>query len=260
MATNTRKLGATWPGASTAVTMPSSDEASLFANASLRNWYCASDGYLEGEWRCRKTGIGLIPAAQGFPVRSTLAAYNNDKAAVFSSVFSSLFDGSANILPVGVDFSIVLVGRHGPGDNAFLCGSGEGNLGLNTVGTLIQMVSTGALNAQVGGVSMSVPPTYTKPYASGPSLIILSWEHSIHRARLRVNGTLLAEKSTGMPVAGNTSARFYLGAAGSNLQGGVDGGDFAQAMIWSIPLAAPGNETVLGQVETHLMSRYAITS
>ncbi len=64
-----------------------------------------------------------------------------------------------------------------------------------------------------------------------------------------------------MPTLGNTSARFYLGVAGSNLNGGVDGGDFAQAMIWSTPQkAAPGNETLLAQVEGYLTSRYAITA
>ncbi len=127
MPTNTRQLASSWPGASTAVSPPDADEASLYANTSLRNWFCASDGFIDGEWHCRKTGVALIPAAQGFPTRANAAAYNNDKAAVFGSVFSSVFYGGANILPVAADFSIVLVGRHGPADNAFLCGSGEGN-------------------------------------------------------------------------------------------------------------------------------------
>lgn len=264
----------TWPYANPdsaglpAFALPTAGERAIFDNPAVLRWWRADSGFAADGWRCRKTGDAglLVPERDGMPTRSRMAAYGGRDALVFSAS-SQLWDDGKNLFPTGGPFSLVVIGRAGPNDAAYLAGAA-------TVGsTAITMLTHQSQTAGNGRTSFTVnaagaiagnglTSTSSRYYADGPMLMIGSHDPGgTVKMALRNNGGTV-DNITGSPSnagAPNPHAQMHVGgvnAFGSAISGALDGGDIAEIMLLNVALHV--DTTLRTNIETLMLARYGL--
>lgn len=262
MPTILTKLPYAYPGSAglTPLTV-TADEKQIFSNAHVLRWAAAAHGLDAGDIRCRKTDEKLVPNS-GMPVYTpagaVAAAYNGNPGLVQGAALQCVMLGNG-WLPLSSSFSVVFVGRGGPGDSAFVFGTIDdpAAAGGSSTGTFMQF-SSGTFRGYFDGFAIG-SNAYTRPYEDGPSIMSLSWDNAAKSASYRVNGSLVnVVRTTGMGAAGIANSTLAIGAAGSTLTGFVDGGDFAEVMTLDVALHNSDYFDLRTTIETYLASKYAI--
>lgn len=244
------------------VIAPTAGELRMFNSSSLQRWWRASSGFSPAGWECMKSGAVLTPAfASKLPTKTELAAYNDNPALVFAT--GSTINGTlsaASVLEAGSSLTMVLVGRAGPSDSAFLLGDG-----LNSGGTYLQHLSTGVVGMNISGQSGITVSGYPRVYADGINIFVASFDESLAQNQLRLNrGAGVWTSATGAITTGVVNTRLTVGArgtppsSGGTVDGTVDGGDIAEVLIFNEALHV--NTTLRDVVEAYLGTKYGIAA
>ena len=244
--------------------LPTADELALMESANVLRWWRASQGYSADGWECWKTGATLIKERDAMPSRQTLAAYNSKPALVFSST-TQLY--GAGLFPIGGPYSLVVVGRAGPNDNAFLAGGSK--VGSTNKTMLSHNGATGDGKAGFtheyadnSGPQSLIATGINRFYADGPMCIIGSHDATnVNRMGLRIDGGTVfnsVSSPSGTTVA-NASPDLHVGgvnATGSAISGAIDGGDIAEILLLDSALHI--NTSLRATVEAVMNARYAL--
>jgi hypothetical protein len=234
-------------------------ELEIFRSGYVKSWYRA-DGLIKDGLLDRIGGATLAPVSV-LPAVSALPAYNGKKAVVFGLGATSGDLAAVGGLPTIGSWSVVNVGRSGAGDNAYLWGDDTAPVQASA-GTYLQHSSNGSFTLQIGG-TVIVPSTggFLRPYASGPSLSIASFDDVGDTATLRINrGAHQAAVASGLTGVANASSKLHVGAAGAASAGRIDGGDFAEMLILNVALHLGGMAAFRSLIESYLGTRYGIAA
>lgn len=247
--------------------IPTQLELSLYANPAIRHWWRASHGFSAAGWACLKTGALLVPERTGLPDRVELSAYGGRPALQFIGSADQLWDGGLNFMPSGTSLSMVMVGRAGAGDNAFMMGG----VSPSGVSTFLTHQSTEAAG---GNISVSVNATAPSPalssmlseaagiyYDDGPMLLIGSYDaNAVTRVGLRANrGAVDVTSNPSLSIGANAGIGMHVGGiniAGNAASGPIDGGDIAEIVI--VDQALHTSVALRDQIETMLHDRYGL--
>lgn len=241
--------------------VPSADEVALYNHPALRFWFRASDGFSAEGWRCKKTNALAAPInGINLPTRQTMSEYNGQHALVFGTASAAGAMSAAGLFPTGGDYSSVVVGRAGPGDNAYLLSDGKvtGSCYLQHLGTGVFVMNT------AGQSGFSGLDSYTRVYSNGPNILLGSFSAADDQQVLRANrGRAEWVSAQGITNIPNDS-RLTIGARGkpgvynADWDGAIDGGDLAECLGFNVPLHK--DITLRNLVERVLGSRYGITA
>lgn len=248
--------------------LPTAGERAIFENPAVLRWWRADSGVSADGWRCRKTGDAgvLVPERDGMPARMKLAAYSGRDALVFSAT-SQLWDDGKNLFPTGGPFSLVVVGRAGPNDAAYLVGAAtDGNTAITMMTHQSQVAANGRtiFNVNSAGIvaGNNLTSTSTHYYADGPMLMIGSHDPGgAVKMGLRIDGGT-GDNLTGSPAnAGfpNPHAQMHVGgvnAFGAAISGALDGGDIAEILLLSVALHV--DTSLRTNIETLMRARYGL--
>lgn len=278
MPTTLRTLPVTYPDAAalTAISVPAVEQA-IFENALVKNWWRADAGFDSAGWRCRKTDARLVKARSVLPSRVTSAAYNNKQVLQFASAGAAsgeLYDGGLNLLPINADFSVIFVGRQGPSnDVGYMWGNGVAPSTVGGGGIGLQLGVGGGFNSTALTLSNTnlVNTGGTPPLtnAGGPYIHAVSFDDAGASS-----GTVVQLISPGNFTQTNaavssalhvTNAEFHVGGAGSvgatpSNAYFIEGGDVAEIIILSTPIAAAANAALLATIRTYLGAFYALAT
>jgi hypothetical protein len=234
-------------------------EPTIFRHPALRNWWRADAGYSPGGWLCRRTGAVLAPHAAS-PERVTLAAYNNRPSLRFVAADDL---NCAGVHPTTGRYTFVVVGRPGPGDNAYLFGSAHATdyarlqiVGATTGAIAYRVHPSPNLSIGAGGA--------TGYFEGGPYLFTISHapdQGATGELTMRINrgvlaNTLMTTNATTLPPD-NT---LRVGAAGpvDAPQGPINGGEIAEVLVFATALHL---DTGLRDiVEAYLGRRYGFAA
>ncbi|WP_303758337.1 hypothetical protein [Sphingobium yanoikuyae] len=247
-----------------ALELPTASEVALLENGNVLRWWRASQGYNADGWACWKTGAELIIERDAMPARQTLAAYNNKPALVFSAA-TQLY--GAGLFPTDTPYSLVVVGRAGPNDNAFLAGAtkvGNTNKSMvwHTGATGDGRVGFTHEYADNSGPQSLIATSANRFFTDGPMCIIGSHDASnVNKLGLRIDGGSVFNglSSPGGTSTPNTSPDLHVGgvnATGSAIGGGMDGGDIAEILVLNTALHL--NTALRDTVEAMVNERYAL--
>ncbi|WP_238121951.1 MULTISPECIES: hypothetical protein [unclassified Xanthobacter] len=237
-------------------------EIALYNSGMVSAWYRAADGWDESAGLTDRMGstTRLAPVTVA-PTRTDMAAYNGKPALVYGAEGASSGDmRAAGKLPTNSSFTIALVGRHGPSDNANLVGN-DNDAGL----TVISQSSLGAFTFLIGGTTVQTNTgtvsSYYRPYAGGPSLVLASWDNDAKSSSFRIQrGEYERISTTGFGAVVNTEGTLHVGAAGTASSGRVGGGDIAEIMILPVALHATAHADLRATIEDYLGTRYGIAA
>jgi hypothetical protein len=262
MPTVIRKLPIVIPGAVAANLAPSALEIEIFKDARLSHWWRAADGFGDPGWECRKTGIILMPARSNLPTKISLPAYNNNDVLAFGSGLTNgeMFGGTNNILPVGADFTVIVVGSNSSADNAFLVNNGLANSDPNA--TYVQMGSSGSTSFRVGSSSAISSTTGQTPLApfTDPHVAIYSMADSSNSAQIRIDkGEFLYQNNAAANSNTNGQLRIGAGVTSTGAQtGAFDNGHLAELFILNVAAHLPANADLVTKIESYLSNRYGL--
>ena len=241
------------------------DEYRIFAHPSLKHWFRAQEGFdTDSGWHCRLTDLPLVKSHANWPTRAVVAAYNDLPAIVIGNATQSLWDGGEDILPED-SFSVVVFGRVGPAENAFLWGNRGGN--TSTISNLVMQFSSGGGiltqlydRGSLTRTTTSSLATYPRAYADGPNLVVSSYDAPSGGLVTRINrGRFVSAVGAATVASGPANSEFHVGEAitGADIQSGaVDGGDVAEILIFYTALMHASNADLLASVEAYIGTRY----
>ncbi|KEZ13525.1 hypothetical protein CP98_04980 [Sphingobium yanoikuyae] len=253
----------------------SQDEIDLMAADELLHWWDAGHGFDAEGWRCRKTGKMLTKERTNMPqLQPALAAYHGAPSLLFPNGNYELWDGGQNLFPAG-EFTMAVVGRAGPNDNAFMCGAATVGLTQTTRYQFAGTTGNGSQNLTVSDATATAVislngPTPTHFFEGGPVLVemshrqqpILPSQFQGFIRRMRVDTGFISE-SGGNTVAGETSGNthreFHVGAVnpfGSSAGGAIEAGDIGSIFLFSTALHYDISLRAL--LERVVRARYAI--
>lgn len=245
--------------------LPSADEIALFKHANLIGWWDAEHGLEVTQLRDRKGDVKLVRVSSSMPtLQPALAAYNAKPSLLYPNASYGLNSGAQLVVPTAGAYSLIVVGRAGAGDNAFLVGTGGANP------TAIQHLSTGnfAFTTNIGGTSANAGSltTYPRVFADGPNIVIASHNPALGAGAgalaLRVNRGRGEIATTGHANGGtpNGNGVLHVGGVGTPLQGSVDGGDIAAVLVCNVSLHDAANLALRNLIESVLGTKYGITA
>lgn len=245
-----RKLPYVNPDSAGLTPLVSTDELTLFNTASLLTWWRADTGVDANGWVDRKAGKRLNKNVT-LPTLTTLAAYNNQPSLLFGGSGTALLNDVDGLFPT-TECTIVLVGRQGVADNAFIIGDRAA-----TPSHIMLQDGTGVSQAQILGTNFTQGTTYSKQNAAGPRMLIWSMQpgtsHRLRQDRGR------SDSSAAMPNP-HSSSGLIIGASGNPTTGPLDGGEIAEVMVLNTALDRASNAALLATIESYLGIRYAITA
>lgn len=262
-----RKLPFSNPGSAglPAFPLPSAEERRIYASPLVTRWWRADYGWSDEGWSCYKTGSMLTRARTILPERVTLAAYNGRQAIAFGNGLNEqLWDGGAGSIPATSAFSMVLVGRSGPGDSAHMIGG----VGPDGRATYLTQGSTGgwafhlnrdSVSGTSGGIIVS--GGMVKLQSTGPSLVIASYDASATPpAQCTLDGSATATGATPPSPPENAGTNLQIGGisttTATGVQGAILGGEIAEILIVNAALHV---ETGLrDDIEGLMIGRYAL--
>lgn len=222
------------------VLLPSAFEHQLFTDQSLVAWFAARDGLLDDTWLCRKSNNTLNKTVS-MPTQS-----NN--TLVMSSVNNALI---GDFMPTNSDFTMLVVANHGPSDNAYLVTAGMGAVPSSTNIMYLQHSSNGSIFIN----RCQAQATHPTLIVSGLCLITVRYSALNKTLKIRVN------QSTDTTASANTTAinnsKFVVGGLKSStgtIGGGIDGGNFAELMIFNRDLSSSD----VDNIESYLADKYSI--
>jgi hypothetical protein len=204
----------------------------------------------------------LLPTATIDP--AVWAAYNDNHACKFATGATNGHLKLLNALSVhsdeyAGDFTVIIVGRSGPADNCYFWGNDQTPVATSS-GSFLQWLSSGGLAFQVNGIQLipntaTATPSFASLYADGPRMVTCALSDNLNKARMRIDRGLYDKEVTGVS-AFNVEPTFRLGVAGPANAGVVDGGDFAEIMIWRGYIT--DDVATLAAIEALLGARYGI--
>ncbi len=207
-------------------------------------------------WSDRKKRRRMTPFRQPSAPTPTASVINGRAALVFASggTMGELADPDAQALvPTSGDWTIAIVCRCAAGANSAVVGN---SLPIASA-TYVLRRSDEKIEARIAGSQIFITPT---AYTAGAAfLMVLSYEQATRTLVLRVNGT--QTNTAAVAAATNTTeSTLHLGAVGTTAAQGapMSLGAFAEALVFSAPLAAAANATLLANVEAYLKTRYAV--
>ncbi len=242
--------------------LPTALEVALLESGSVKHWWRASQGLSADGWACWKTGAQLLIERDAMPARQTLDAYNGKEALIFSAATQLYGPG---LFPVDSSYSMVIVGRAGPNDNAFLAGATK----AGTTNKTMLWHTGGAGDGRVGltheyadnsGPQSLIATNAGRFYAAGPMCIIGSHDPAnVNRLGLRIDGGTVfngISSPAGTDVF-NSSPDLHIGgvnAIGSAISGAMDGGDIAEIFLLNTALHI--NTSLRDTIEAMINDRY----
>lgn len=275
MTTNLRRLPFVNPDSVGLPGMPlSQDEIDLMNAIDLLHWWDAGHGFDADGWRCRKTGAILVQEKTNMPaLQLALAAYNGAPSLLFTDGNRQLWDNGENLFPTG-EFTLAVVGRPGPNDNAFIAGAAT--IGQTATTRFIASgadASDGSSNILVNdgsttGAQLGLTAVSHK-FADGPALVemsnrpqpLASAGNQTAIRRLLVSTGVISgiEGDTLGGEVPNAHREFHVGGVnpyGSATGGALQGGDIGSIFIFSTALHF--DSSLRDLFERVVRARYAI--
>jgi hypothetical protein len=235
-------------------------EVDINNNAATVAWWRADVG-VNGAgssfvWSDRKKRRRMTPFRTPYAPTATANSINGKTALVFGngSAMGELADPDAQALfPISGDWTIATVCKCAAATNSAVIGN---TLTLASATYLLRR-SDEKIEARVAGSQLFITPA---AYTAGAAfLAVLSYELASRTLVLRINGT----QTNSVAVAAGTNnaeSTLHLGAVGTAgaQSAPMSLGAFAEAMVFSAPLASAANATFLASVESYLKTRYAV--
>jgi len=203
---------------------------------------------------------------------TTSAKYNGKQVLQFGNgagTNGAMYDGGLNLLPINVNFTVVVVYRPGPGGDAgYLWGNGLAP--LTTAGGIGQQIndSVGSVVTQGNtGSSVNILNTGTSTWtqANGPFVSLFSFDDDGNTAQQQLSpGAYSASNNAVSASLRVTNGEFHVGDVGpigSTLSAAnyLEGGSVAEIILFNVALHLSANATLLSSVQSYLAARYGLT-
>ncbi len=180
----------------------------------------------------------------------------------------AMYDGRLNLLPINSNFTVITVGRVGPGGDAgYMWGNG---LTTSTTGGIGHQLndSTGQVSTSgnYGSGSSTILNTGTSTWtnASGPYVDIFSFDDDGNTAKQYLSaGNFNATNAALNSDLHVTNGEFHVGDIGpvATTQSAAyypEGGDVSEVMLFNAALHLTANAALLAAVQAYLADRYSI--
>ena len=211
--------------------------------------------------------VTIIGAGTGATATSTITAtdrYAGQKTVQFDTgvgTNASLYDGGLNLLPINASFSVVFVGRAGPGDQGYMWGNA---LNAQTAGGIgMQITAPGATSVGSNNGNVLNNSSTGALFAAGPIFHLTSWDEAGDVANQQSSPSGINQSLAKADATRITNGEFHLGDDYSTALTGsaahyIEGGDVAEVMIFDAALHLAPNAALLAQVKAYLLARYGI--